>query len=119
MNVASMSAVLAAATDASSIPSGGLVVLMGMGIVFVGLICIVVLCSLMSKVVKILEKMNESAPAPATAQPSVAAPAAAPVAAVQAPVENRQELVAAISAVLAEELGTDVSGIRILSLKKV
>ncbi|MBQ6876618.1 MAG: OadG family protein [Lachnospiraceae bacterium] len=117
MNVASMSAVLAAATDASSIPSGGLVVLMGMGIVFVGLICIVLLCSLMSKVVKILEKMNESAPAPAAAP--VAAPAAAPVAAVQAPVENRQELVAAISAALAEELGTDVSGIRILSLKKV
>ena len=117
MNVASMSAVLGAATDASSIPSGGLVVLMGMGIVFVGLICIVLLCSLMSKVVKILEKMNESAPAPAAAP--VAAPAAAPVAAVQAPVENRQELVAAISAALAEELGTDVSGIRILSLKKV
>lgn len=117
MNVASMSAVLAAGNDASSIPSGGLVVLMGMGIVFVGLICIVLLCSLMSKVVKILEKMNESAPAPAAAP--VAAPAAAPVAAVQAPVENRQELVAAISAALAEELGTDVSGIRILSLKKV
>ena len=117
MKVASMSALLAASTDA--LPGEGLVVLMGMGIVFVGLICIVVLCSLMSKVVKILEKMNESAPAPATAQPSVAAPAAAPVAAVQAPVENRQELVAAISAALAEELGTDVSGIRILSLKKV
>lgn len=117
MNVASMSAVLAAATDASALPSGGLVVIMGMGIVFVGLICIVVLCSLMSKVVKILEKMNESAPAPAAAP--VAAPAAAPVAAVSAPVENRQELVAAISAALAEELGTDVSGIRILSLKKV
>ena len=116
MNVASMSTVLAAATDASSLPGGGLVVLMGMGIVFVGLICIVLLCSLMSKVVKILEKMSgsESAAAP------VAAPAAAPApAAVQAPVENRQELVAAISAALAEELGTDVSGIRILSLKKV
>lgn len=117
MNVASMAVVLAAATDASSMPSGGLVVLMGMGIVFVGLICIVLLCSLMSKVVKILERMNESAPAPAAAP--VAAPAATHVAAVQAPVENRQELVAAISAALAEELGTDVSGIRILSLKKV
>ena len=115
MKVASMSALLAASTDA--LPGEDLVVLMGMGIVFVGLICIVLLCSLMSKVVKILEKMNESAPAPAAAP--VAAPAAAPVAAVQAPVENRQELVAAISAALAEELGTDVSGIRILSLKKV
>lgn len=117
MKVASMSAVLAAATDASSLPDGGLVVLMGMGIVFVGLICIVLLCSLMSKVVKILEKMTESAPAPAAAP--VATPAAVPVAAVQEPIANRQELVAAISAALAEELGTDVSGIRILSLKKV
>ncbi len=118
MNVASMSTVLAAATDVSSVPSGGLVVLMGMGIVFVGLICIVLLCSLMSKVVKILEKMSGSEPAPVAAP--VATPAAAPApAAVQAPVENRQELVAAISAALAEELGTDVSGIRILSLKKV
>ncbi len=116
MNVASMSTVLAAATDASSVP-GGLVVLMGIGIVFVGLICIVLLCSLMSKVVKILEKMSGSESAPAA---PVATPAAAPApAAVQAPVENRQELVAAISAALAEELGTDVSGIRILSLKKV
>ena len=117
MNVASMSAVLAAATDASALPDNGVVVMMGMGIVFVGLICIVLLCSLMSKVVKILEKMNGSEPAPAA---PVATPAAAPApAAVQAPVENRQELVAAISAALAEELGTDVSGIRILSLKKV
>ena len=118
MNVASMSAVLAAATDASAIPDNGVVVMMGMGIVFVGLICIVLLCSLMSKVVKVLEKMSGSESTPAA---SVATPAAAPapMAAASAPVENRQELVAAISAALAEELGTDVSGIRILSLKKV
>ena len=32
---------------------------------------------------------------------------------------DRGELVAAISAALAEELGTDISGIRILSLKKL
>lgn len=118
MNVASMSVLLAAATDASSVPGGVLVVLMGMGIVFVGLICIVVLCYLMSQVVKILEKMSGSESAPAA---SMATPAAvsAPMATVQSSVENRQELVAAISAALAEELGTDVSGIRILSLKKV
>lgn len=117
MNVASMSALLAASTDALALPSGDLVVLMGMGIVFVGLICIVILCSLMSKVVKVLEKLSGSEPVPAVAPAPAAAPA--PVAAVQAPIENRQELIAAISAALAEELGTDVSGIRILSLKKV
>ena len=102
------------AAAAEQIPSG-FVVIMGMGIVFVGLICIVLLCGIMSKVVKILEKMtavSEPAAAPAPAA------AAAPVA-VQEPIANRQELVAAISAALAEELGTDVSAIRILSLKKV
>ena len=69
----------------------------------------------MSKVVKILEKMTAvSEPAAAPAPTAVSAPAA-----VQEPIANRQELVAAISAALAEELGTDVSAIRILSLKKV
>ena len=33
-------------------------------------------------------------------------------------IENRGEFVAAVSAALAEELGTDVTGIRILSIKK-
>jgi len=56
MNVASMSVETLAAA-AEQIPSG-FVVIMGMGIVFVGLICIVLLCSIMSKVVKILEKMT-------------------------------------------------------------
>ena len=82
----------------------GVVVLLGMGIVFAGLICIVVLCVLMGKVVQLLEK--KEAPAPI-------APAAAEA------IPNRAELVAAISCCLAEELGTDVSAIRIVSLKKV
>ena len=34
-------------------------------------------------------------------------------------VENRQEIIAAVSAVVAEELGTDISAIRILSFKKI
>ncbi|MBQ8894678.1 MAG: OadG family protein [Clostridia bacterium] len=90
----------------------GIVVLLGIGIVFAGLICIVILCVLMGKVVRLLEKKEEpAAPAPA-------APAAAPVAA-PAAIPNRQELVAAISCCLAEELGTDVSAIRIVSLKKL
>jgi len=53
----------------------------------------------------------QHAPAAAPVQPTpvAAAPAARP----------RQEMIAAISAALAEELGTDISGIRILSVKKV
>ncbi len=92
----------------------GVVILLGMGIVFAGLICIVILCVMMGKVVRLLEKKEVPA---ATAPVAVAAPAA-PVAA-PAVIPNRAELVAAISCCLAEELGTDVSAIRIVSLKKV
>lgn len=93
----------------------GVVILLGMGIVFAGLICIVILCVLMGKVVRLLENKEapDAAPAPA---PVAAAPAFA--AAAEA-IPNRQELVAAIACCLAEELGTDVSAIRIVSLKKV
>jgi len=82
------------------------VVLMGMGTVFFGLICLIVLTSIMGRILG-----REAAPAVA------AAPAAPAVAAPAEP--NRQELVAAVSAAIAEELGTDITGIRILSMKKV
>jgi len=81
------------------------VCLMGIGTVFVGLVCLIALTMLMSKVLA-----SKTAPA-AVPAPVPAAPAAQE--------GNREELVAAISAALAEELGTDITGIRILSMKKV
>ena len=54
---------------------------------------------------KVSETKTESA------APAVAAP-------VQT-IENRQQIIAAVSAAVAEELGTDVSAIRILSFKKI
>lgn len=89
----------------------GVVVLMGVGIVFVGLVTIVFLCTIMSAIVKALDKKG------AVNAPAAAAPA--PVAAQPAVIENRGELVAAISAVIAEELGEDISAIKITSLKKL
>lgn len=85
------------------------VVLLGVGIVFVGLVCIVILCVLMGKVVRLLENKGENVVPMAPAAPIAPADA----------ISNRGELVAAISCCLAEELGTDVSAIRILSLKKI
>lgn len=82
------------------------VCLMGIGTVFVGLVCLIVLTMLMSKVLSGSKNTAAVAPAPV---PAVSA----------APEANREELVAAISAALAEELGTDITGIRILSMKKV
>ena len=80
------------------------VCLMGMGTVFFGLICLILLTSLMGRI------CGKIKPEAAPAAPAAAAPAAEP---------DRQQLVAAISAAVAEELGTDISGIRILSLKKL
>ena len=84
------------------------VVLLGVGTVFVGLICIVLICKLTGAVVSGTQK-SEEAPAPA---PVTAAPVAAEI-------PNKQELVAAVSAAIAEDMGTDVSAIRILSIKRL
>lgn len=94
--------------------SNTFVCLMGIGTVFIGLICIVFLCMIMSKLCML------TAPK-ADAQPQTAAPAAAPVAApaAAAPIANRAELAAAISAVIAEELGESTDSFRIKSIKRV
>lgn len=81
------------------------VCLMGMGTVFFGLICLIVLTTIMGR---LCGRGKKAAPAAA----AVPAPAAAPQV-------NQQELVAAVSAAIAEELGTDITGIRILSMKKL
>lgn len=81
------------------------VCLMGIGTVFVGLTCLIALTMLMGRILGNCKK-PATVPAPVPAIPV-------------APEANREELVAAISAALAEELGTDITGIRILSMKKV
>ena len=48
------------------------------------------------------------------------APVAAPVAAdTNAPIANKQEVLAACCAVIAEELGTEAKNIKVLSFKRV
>ena len=84
--------------------------LMGMGTVFIGLVSLIFITKLMSLIVTKVVLKKTAAPAPAAATP---APAAAPAPAITG------EMVAAISAACAEEMGTDVSKIRILSIKKL
>ena len=103
-----MHAYLAATQD----PSNAVVVLLGMGIVFVGLVCLVILCAVMGKIFGAVQAKSEAV----AAAPAAAAPAA-PAAPVEIP--NRGEFIAAVSAAIAEEIGTDVSAIRILSVKRV
>ena len=73
------------------------VVLMGIGTVFFGLICIIFLSMAMSAICR---SMGDQTPAPPTGAAAPAAPAAQ-------------------SDAIAEEEGTDLAGIRILSVKKL
>lgn len=91
--------------------SNGIVVALGLGIVFAGLICLVVICSLLGTICKNLVKSDESSAAKANA-PVVSSNANAPIA-------NKQELIAAVCAAIAEELGTDANNIRVTSFKRV
>ena len=87
------------------------VVVLGVAIVFVGLVAIIGLCELMNL---IYDKVTANKTEAASAE---AAPVAAPAA--PAVIPNRQEFIAAVSAALAEELGEDISAIRILSVRKL
>jgi sodium pump decarboxylase gamma subunit len=86
------------------------VCLMGMGTVFFGLIVLIVLTTLMGQIVGRGGTSQQAVP--------VAAPIiTTPVTTAREP--DRQQLAAAVSAAIAEDLGTDITGIRILSMKKV
>jgi sodium pump decarboxylase gamma subunit len=98
-------------------PSLAFVCGLGIAVVFIGLICIIGIVVLMNMVCRGFSKI-QSAPAEAspaaTSTPVSAAPVAAP-----APIENRQEIIAAVCAAVAEENGTDISAIRVISFKKL
>ncbi len=87
----------------ASDPSNGFVVGLGVGIVFLGLVLLVFITSFVGLFFK--ARKLKAAPIPA-------APA-------EEPIPNKQEMLAAVSAVVAEELGRDVSQIKILSFKKM
>ncbi len=84
-------------------------VLIGIASVFAGLICIIIMCKIIG-----LFCGSKSSDAAQKANAVTETVAVKPQA-----IENRQEIIAAVSAALAEELGTDVSAIRILSFKKL
>ena len=97
---------LAVTTGATTATPDWMVVVMGVGVVFVGLVLIILICKIMglffAKAVKSEKK-----------------PAVAPVASTSAPIENRQEIIAAVTAACAEEMGKDISALRVVSFKKL
>ncbi len=90
--------------------SNGFVVVMGMGTVFIGLVCIVLICMLMSAVIKMFAKAPAATPAP-VAKPVAKAAALDP--------KTKAEIIAGACACIAEELGEDASNIKVVSFKQI
>ncbi len=91
------------------------VIVMGMGTVFIGLICIVLLCKILGAICSLFDGKSSDSK-------EIGTPEAQAVSARQtvAPAfSNRQEVVAVIGAVIAEECGVDVEAIRIKSIKRI
>lgn len=90
------------------------VIAMGLGTVFLGLICIILLCKILGAVCTLIERKPEHAP--------VAKTSASPAAQASTPAQDpakRKEIIAAIGVAIAEECGVDVNAIRITSIKKI
>ena len=87
------------------------VTLMGIGTVFFGLICIIVLTTVMGSGLK--SKSKPAAPTPAAA-PKAAAPAAPAV-----NTAKEQEILAAVIAAVTEDLGPSASRMQITSINKI
>ena len=90
--------------------SNAFVCIMGIGIVFAGLVFLILITYVISAVCRVFAKPEEENQAPKVQ--TVAGGNNAKIA-------NKEELVAASCAVIAEELGTDVSNIKVTSFKKL
>ena len=85
-----------------------LVIGLGIGTVFICLVCLVIICYIMSAIVRVLKRNEKTQPI--SSQEKTAA---------TSEIKNKGEFAAAVAAAIAEDLGTDVKGIRIKSIKKV
>lgn len=102
-------AVIEQAAEAAAEPAAMTVFGFGFGLVFIGLIAIIIICKIMGWLCQLFIKEDKvKAPKEKKAKSTK-----------KLEIPNKGEFVAAVSAALAEEMGKDVSAIRILSIKKL
>ncbi len=89
-------------------PNNLFVVGMGIGTVFVGLILIIIFCKIVGLFCKIgAKKENDLTPVSSASAGETEE------------IENRQEIIAAVTAACAEDMGKDISALRVVSFKKI
>ncbi|MBQ3053427.1 MAG: OadG family protein [Clostridia bacterium] len=81
----------------------------GIATVFVGLVAIILICKIMGTICSAVIKD----------EPKAEIKKAISESAQTTDIPNKQEFIAAVSAAIAEELGTEFNGFRILSVKKL
>ena len=86
------------------------VCLMGMGFVFFGLICLVIVCHMLSAIARMKEQRTSGSMAQSTESSGIETAAAS---------QEDDGLIAAVTAVIAEETGKDFSSIQVLSFKRI
>ncbi|MDD3401586.1 MAG: OadG family protein [Eubacteriales bacterium] len=89
-------------------PTTLMTILLGFGTVFIGLICLIFIIKLYSLLCKKLIVKDKGETVKVKEAPAI-----------EQPIENRQQLIAAVSAVIATVMGTNVDAVRIKSFKKV
>ncbi len=102
----------AKAAETATDPSTWFVCILGITVVFLGLIFLICIVSLMNL---ITEKLCKGSKSRSEAQNTVSGSEKT----ADSEIENRQEILAAVCAAVAEENGTDISAIRVISFKKI
>lgn len=100
------------------IPSHLFVCLMGLGTVFIGLLCIIFLCQLMSFLCTKLNMTTTHKQIVSNHEPITSTETTAS-SSTTLTIPNHKQFIAALSAAIAEDLGTDVSAIRITQIRKL
>lgn len=84
------------------------VILMGLGVVFAGLIGLIIVCSIMGSICKRVIKES----------PQIGGPTMPQAAVPTDEIPERGKFIAAVSAAIAEASGTEAAGIRIVNIEK-
>ena len=97
-------------------PSVAFVCLLGIAVVFIGLACIIGVILLMNFSVSRIKSPEKEQKQQSPTSPAPQAPVSQ---ASGSQIQNRGEIIAAVCAAVAEENGTDISAIRVISFKKI
>ena len=97
-------------------PSVAFVCLLGIAVVFIGLACIIGVILLMNFSVSRIKNPEKEQKQQSPTSPVPQSPVSQ---ASGSQIQNRGEIIAAVCAAVAEENGTDISAIRVISFKKI